>query len=373
MKKSFLVVFAMALASCVSAQSNDIAKYDPNMAIDNAIVTNGVKWIDGKYLPIEGKAFTDVDHFYDRLPKNVTTNVNRGVRAMKHFTAGMQARFSTTSKKLQIKWVPYDKKLAMNHMPATGVSGVDVYVRKPGKTWRYVKTGRISDAKGSAVTVDLWGGFNEVIINFPLYNGLKSLKIGIDEKATLAPLPPRASGVNKPVVFYGTSITHGGCASRPGLAFVNIIGRDLDVPVVNLGFSGSGKMEYEMSEHVSAIDASCYVLDCLWNMKYQDKLGLPEYEPFIRNLRAKRPGVPIIMAGHCDVFCRPVNPKENFTRKLYDKLIAEGWKDLYFLPSVGMLGDDREGTVDGVHPNDIGMVRMAEAYGKAVKEALKLK
>jgi lysophospholipase L1-like esterase len=372
-KKFIFAAFLIPVASCVSAQSSDIAKYDPNMAIQNAVVTNGVKWIDGRYLPIEGRAFADVEHFYDRLPKNVTTNVNAGVRAMKHDTAGMQARFSTTSKRLQIKWVPYDGKLAMDHMPATGVSGVDVYVRKPGKKWRYAKTGRISKATGSAVTVDLWGDSNEVIINFPLYNGLKSLKVGIDGKATITPLPPRASGIDKPVVFYGTSITHGGCASRPGLAFVSILGRNLDVPVVNLGFSGSGRMEYEMSEHVSAIDASCYVLDCLWNMRMKDKQGLPEYEPFIRNLRAKRPGVPIIMAGYCDVFCRPVNPKENFTRKLYDKLIAEGWKDLYFLPGAGMLGDDREGTVDGVHPNDIGMVRMAEAYGKSVKEALKLK
>ena len=211
MNKSVVTALTFALVSVAAFAAKDIAAYDPNMAIQNAVVTNGVKWIDGKYLPIEGRAFTDVEHFYDRLPRNVTTNVNRGVRAMKHDTAGMQARFSTDSKKLQIKWVPYDAKLAMDHMPATGVSGLDVYVRKPGKKWRYVKTGRISSAKGSAITVDLWGGFNEVIINFPLYNGLKSLKVGIDEKANLSPLPPRASGIDKPVVFYGTSITHGGC------------------------------------------------------------------------------------------------------------------------------------------------------------------
>lgn len=373
MKNCILAALGLLVGCTTVVDKNEIAKHDPNMAVEKVVVTNGVQWIDGRIIPIEGRAFSDVDHFYDRLPGNVTTNVNAGVRAMKHHTAGMQARFSTDSKKLRIKWVPYKEKLAMDHMPATGVSGIDVYVRTPGKKWRYVKTGRISNPQGGFVTVDLWGKSNEVIINFPLYNGLKSLKVGIDEKATIAPLPPRASGIDKPVVFYGTSITHGGCASRPGLGFVSILGRNLDVPVVNLGFSGSGRMEYEMSEHVSAIDASCYVLDCLWNMRMKDKQGLPEYEPFIRNLRAKRPGVPIIMAGYCDVFCRPVNPKENFTRKLYDKLIAEGWKDIYFLPSVGMLGDDREGTVDGVHPNDIGMVRMAEAYGKAVKEALKLK
>lgn len=373
MKKSVLAALAAVSACVVAADENEIAKYDLNMAVKNAVVTKGVKWIDGRYLPIEGRVFDDVAHYYDRLPENVTTNVNGGVRGMKRHTAGLQARFATDSSNIHISWVPYNSWLDMDHMPSTGVSGIDIYVRKPGGKWRYAKTGRVKSAKGARVSLTLPGGRSEVLVNFPLYNGVKSFKLGIDGSAEISALPPRASGVSRPVVFYGTSITHGGCASRPGLSFVNIIGRNLDVPVVNLGFSGSGKMEYEMSEHISRIDASCFVLDCLWNMRMKPKSGLPEYEPFIRNLRAKRPGVPIIMAGYCDVFCGPVNPKEAFARKLYEKLIAEGWTDLYFLPGEGMLGDDFEGTVDGVHPNDIGMVRMAEAYGKAVKKALRLK
>ena len=210
MKNCILAALGLLVGCTTVVDKNEIAKHDPNMAVEKVVVTNGVQWIDGRIIPIEGRAFSDVDHFYDRLPGNVTTNVNAGVRAMKHHTAGMQARFSTDSKKLRIKWVPYKEKLAMDHMPATGVSGIDVYVRTPGKKWRYVKTGRISNPQGGFVTVDLWGKSNEVIINFPLYNGLKSLKVGIDEKATIAPLPPRASGIDKPVVFYGTSITHGG-------------------------------------------------------------------------------------------------------------------------------------------------------------------
>ena len=137
-------------------------------------------------------------------------------------------------------------------------------------------------------------------------------------------------------------------------------------------------MEYELSDVIARIDASCYVLDCLWNMrsdpKAQDHRSVERnYEKFIRNLRAKRPGVPIVMAEACDVFCRGPNDKDKFTRALYEKLVAEGWKDLVYLPKVEMYTGDTEGTVDGCHPNDLGMASMAKAFGKAVREALKLK
>ena len=377
--KMQMVVFAAAAVvfagvnTVVADNGIDAVKFDPKMAMNNAVVdTNGVKWIDGKYLPIEGRVFGNVDHYYDRLPSTVTTNVNAGVRSMKHHTSGMQFRFKTSSKVLHMEWVPYGKRLEMDHMPSTGVSGIDIYRfdAKAGK-WRYVSTGRITDPKGGKKTVSLEPG-TPVIVNLPLYNGIKSFRLGIEKDATISALPPRKSGIVKPVVFYGTSITHGGCCSRPGLAFVNIIGRRLDVPVVNLGFSGSGRMEYEMSEHLAAIDASCYVLDCVWNMG-RGALVPKRYEPFIRNLRAKRPGVPIIMAGRCDVFCGETTRDEIFIADLYKKLKAEGWKNLYYLPKDTMYSDDFEGTVDGCHPNDHGMMSLADAYGKAVKQALKLK
>jgi hypothetical protein len=162
------------------------------------------------------------------------------------------------------------------------------------------------------------------------------------------------------------------------------------VPIVNLGFSGSGRMEMEMSEHLAAIDASCYVLDCLWNMGSirntkekcaadlrgikpgVDAMVRVRYEPFIRNLRRLRPDVPIVMAEQCDVYCKGPNAKDVFIKKLYEKLIAEGWKNLVYLPKTEMYTGDLEGTVDGCHPNDLGMMSMSKAFGKAVKEALKL-
>jgi len=380
MRHCVLGVVGVVLAACThAARTSSIEAFDPNMAVKQSVVTNGVRWIDGTKLPIEGRAFDDVDHYYDRLPSGVTAKVNGGVRSMKHHTAGMQFRFTTDSETLHFKWVPYNPRLAMDHMPSTGVSGIDVYqLTKDGK-WRYVKTGRISNAKGGSLTIP-WTPGTPCLVNLPLYNGVKSFALGIEPAAKLDKAPPHR-GASKPVVFYGTSITHGGCCSRPGLAFSSIVGRDLDVPVVNLGFSGSGVMEYEMSGHLARIDASCYVLDCLWNMgmtkasDVNNRRGRnvdENYEPFIRNLRAKRPDVPIVMAERCDVYCRPQNSQDKFIRALYEKLIAEGWKNLVYLPKDKMYTGDLEGTVDGTHPNDWGMMSMAKAFGEAVRKALAL-
>ena len=372
-----MVIAAFACAAAFGGQ-NEIAKWDSRMALKDAVVTNGVKWIDGTKLPIEGRAFDDTEHYYDRLPANVTTNVNGGVRSMKHNTTGLQFRFVTDSKTLRFRWMPYSGGLSMDHMPATGVSGIDVYRWDEGRgRWLYQKTGRIHDArKGGSLQLAGEKPGTAWLVNLPLYNGVKSFSLGIDPSATIKPYP-HPSGRTKPVVFYGTSITHGGCCSRPGLSFVNRVGRDLDVPVVNLGFSGSGVMEFEMSEHLAKIDASCYVLDCLWNMGLKENSKNPgrsvegNYEKFIRNLRAKRPNVPIVMAEQCDVYANGPCDKDLFIKALYKKLIAEGWKNLVYLPKDKMFSGDTEGTVDGCHPNDIGMEMMAAAFGSAVRQALK--
>lgn len=371
MSRSIACLVVLAAVVAASAAQNVVAKFDSRMAVSAVVDTNGVKWIDGECLPIEGRAFDDVEHYYDRLPANVTTNVNAGVRAMKHHTSGLMFRFSTDSAFICFKWVPYCACLEMDNMPASGVSGIDVYRfdAKRGK-WRYVKTGRITKPSGGSLKIP-WTPGDPCLVHLPLYNGIRSFALGIDKDASVSALPSRQSGVTKPVVFYGTSITHGGCASRPGLSFVNIIGRELDVPVVNLGFSGSGFMEYEMSEHIARIDASCYVLDCLANMGAgQVKRN---YERFIRNLRKKRPDVPIVMAGQGDVYGVLRCPTENgMVKALYEKLVKEGWKGLFYLPPDGMFGDSGDSTVDATHPNDRGMAELAVSYGTVVRKALGL-
>lgn len=392
-----ITLFFAASVSAATVARDEISKWDPRMAAESAVVdTNGVKWIDGRFLPIEGRMFDDVEDWYDRLPANVTTNVNGGVRGMKHHTAGMLFRFKTDSRNLHFRWTPRSSRLSMDHMPATGVSGIDVYRWDYARDrWLYAGACRMRDDSATELSLDIsWTPGTPCIVNLPLYNGIKEFRLGIDASATVSALPSRKSGINKPVVFYGTSITHGACASRPGLAFVNRVGRDLDVPVVNLGFAGNGRMEMEMVEHLARIDASCYVLDCLWNMdKPKDVPGAAfhdmyaagfdendrisvvrfRYEPFIRELRRKRPGVPIVMAEQSDVYNNGrFDEKNRFIRALYEKLVAEGWKNLVYLPNDDMYTGDFEGTAEGCHPNDLGMESMSKAFGGAVRRALNL-
>ena len=336
--KILVAAAALAVAGSAYAQQSEIAKWDPRMAADNAVVdTNDVKWIDGKFLPIEGRwTLGDTQHYYMRLPDTLTTNVNGGVRGMRDNTSGMLFRFRTDSNFLVIRHTPLYGWYRLPHMTEVGASGWDIYrLDKASGKWRFVASnhGASADKANPRTRVKriAWKAGDECIVNLPLYNGVKEFSLGIAPDAKIEAPSPWASGVTKPVVFYGTSITHGGCSTRPGLGFVNIVGRDLQVPVYGLGFSGSGAMEYELSDVIARIDASCYVLDCLWNMGLKENPKLPgrsvenNYEKFIRNLRAKRPGVPIVMAEQCDVFCRPANEKDKFIRSLYDKLVAEGW------------------------------------------------
>ncbi len=324
------IIFAacVAIATCATCAfaDDDVGTFVPDMEIPG-VVTNGVKWIDGRFLPIEGRAFDGTEHYYDRLPTNVTASVNGTVRTMKHHTAGMQFRFATDSRTLVFKWVPYNAGLEADNMAASGASGIDVYrFDAESGRWLYAKTGRISSSEGGSLSLD-WTPGTPCLVNLPLFNGIREFSLGIEPEATVTRLSPHRGGDVKPVVFYGSSSVQGLGASRPGMSFVNIVGRMLDVPVVNLGFSGGCLMELEMSDHLAAIDAGCYVLDC-----GDDTDVTAACEPFIRNLRAKRPDVPIVMAEK--------------------------------------LPDDEERSVDDDALDDCGMMALAEAHVRALKKAL---
>src|SRR5205085_2015483 len=137
-------------------------------------------------------------------------------------------------------------------------------------------------------------GQREFLLYLPLYNGVSSVEIGIAKGSTLAKGPARPPERQKPIVFYGTSITQGGCASRPGMVHTAILGRRLDRPVINLGFSGSGRMEPAMATLLAELDPAVYVLDCLPNMSAAEVAE--RMEPFVRTLRKAHPRTPIVMA-----------------------------------------------------------------------------
>ncbi len=362
---------------CGFVKKPDVKRYAKNVVLKNIdtkrakVLSHQVRWINGQDMEIEGKGFADTTRYYGRMPASLTTNVNADVHHHQHDSAGMKFRFVTDADKLHFKWKLFRGYLALDHMPATGVSAIDVYRQTKDGKWVYVKTGRIRNQKDEGALTIPWEPNTPCLVNLPLYNGVDNFELGVASNADVKAYSTYRSGITKPVVFYGTSITQGACASRPGMAYVNIIGRNLDLPIVNLGFSGGGQMELEMSEHLAKIDASCYVIDCLPNM--WTRLVLANSEKFIRNLRRLRPDVPIILVEDSHFVPSMPEEKEIYFRKIYEELMDEGFKKLYYVDKQALLPLDGDGTVDGNHPSDHGMVKFAETLEKVLIKVLDVK
>jgi len=267
------------------------------------------------------------------------------------------------------------ENLAMPHMPATGVSGLDLYARDANGKWSWVANGRPSGKTSTAALAStLPPGEREYLIYLPLYNGTSSLEIGLPKATKLKKADERKA---KPIVFYGTSITQGGCASRPGMVHAAILGRKLDAPAVNLGFSGNGTLDPEMGVLLAEIDASVYVLDCLPNLNPQQTAE--RTVPFVAALRKARPDTPIVMVedrNYANAAWHPGLKERNAGnqaayKKAYDSLVAAGVKGLHYIPGEPLIGTDGEGTVDGSHPTDLGFLRQAEAMEPVLKPLLK--
>jgi len=333
-------------------------------------------WYDIRALGLEGQGWTDVKSPFDRLPAKAEGQVRDAVWSLSRDSAGLSVRFSTDSPAVHCRWTLTKASLAMPHMAATGVSGVDLYVNS-AKGWRWVACGRPTAQTNNATLVaGLPTENRQWLLYLPLYNGVTSVQIGIVKSAKLAPLP-REKEKDKPLVFYGTSITHGACASRPGMVHTAILGRKLDRPVINLGFSGNGRMEPEVNALLAEIDAEAYVIDCLPNMSAADVAQ--RTEPLVALLRQARPTTPIVLVedrtyadAHLVTSKRQHNDASRAALKAaYDKLIAAGEKHLFYIPGESLLGDDDEGTVDSSHPNDLGFMRQAVAMEPLLAPLLK--
>jgi len=322
-----------------------------------------IAWYDASELAVEGKGWTDTAEFWQRLPARAKGVVRPEVWNLSIHTAGLCVRFVTDSPRISARWTVTSANLAMAHMPATGVSGLDLYVRHEDQ-WRWVGAGRPgSSASPEALLVDnIPAGTHEYMLYLPLYNGVKSLELGVPRTAKM--FKPASRQV-KPIVVYGTSICQGGCASRPGMAHIAVLGRRLDRPMINLGFSGNGKMEPELAELLAELDPAVYVLDCLPNMTAE--MVAERLEPFVRRLRQARPHTPVVLveqAPHQAGRFLPsrhevVETKNAELRKAYDRLTAGNVAHLTLVPGDRLLGVDDDATVDGTHPTDLGFERMA--------------
>jgi lysophospholipase L1-like esterase len=340
------------------------------------LVATNLQWIDARDLTIEGKGWTNTQQFYDRLPGKAEARVRPAVWNLGHDSAGMAVHFFTDATSIAARWTLRKEQLAMPHMPATGVSGLDLYVRHDGK-WHWLGSGRPDKfpTLEKQLVANLQPAQREYLLYLPLYNGIEELKIGLSQGAKIQGLFPGSS--MKPVVFYGTSILQGGCASRPGMAYPAILARRLDFSHVNLGFSGNAWSEPELAELLAELDPRVYVLDPLPNMtaeRVRERI-----EPFVRILRETHPMTPIVLVenvpypdGDFVASRREKYSSANMElRHAYECLRKSGVRNLFYVPAKNLFGDDSEATVDGTHPNDLGFQRMADAIEPVLRRALK--
>jgi lysophospholipase L1-like esterase len=328
---------------------------------------------------IAGFSWLEREGVYRRLPLKPNYPLPPAVDDLANCTAGGQIRFQTNSSRLSLK-VRLTGIADMNHMPATGQCGFDCYIGMPEEQMYYntTKYDHMKQEYEFAMFEKMEAGLRNITLYFPLYKGVEEVQIGLDPEADITAPPPYIS--NKRIVIYGTSITQGGCAARSGMAYTNILSRKLPVEFINLGFSGSGRGEAEVARIVSEIpNQALFVLDYEANCVSPELLQstLPE---FIRIFRSRHPEVPILVLSQIR-FARELFDRELLELRLKRKRIQmeivnafreQGDESIYFHDGENLLGADfNECTVDGVHPTDLGFIRMAEQLAPVLEKYIR--
>ncbi len=335
---------------------------------------------DEKFAVVGGQAWpTEAARFYDRFPARAEKSVRKEVWDLSRNSAGEWLGFTTNAANIIVRYTVEGTR-AFDHMPATGVSGLDLYAAETNSGWQWASgTRRFGD------TIEY--RFNNLApataeqtfrLYLPLYNTIRWLSVGVAPAASFRFLP---KPVEKPVVLYGTSILQGGCASRPGLAWTNILDRKLDYPLINLGFSGNGRLEPSVVDLINELDARLYVIDCLPNLADSSKYSRQDIRQRIFNatekLQGRHPQTPILFAEHCCGIRANMDASvtKNYQwvnevlKEAFAMMQSKGVKNIYLLTAEA-IGFDTESTVDGTHPNDIGMMKYAIAYEKIIREIL---
>lgn len=342
----------------------DFSEIDKNFKVDTTLFKEGIRF----YSVLE-KPFSVFGVFYDngkfrRLPQSVAETVNEGVAALHANTAGGRVRFLTDSPYVAIH-AEFDGVGKMPHFALSGSVGFDLYERKNGEEV-YIKTFippfETENSYDSLIGLTE-NGLHEITINFPLYSDVSGLYIGLDENAVLRETSEPYRN-EKPVVFYGSSITQGGCASRPGSAYEAILSRRFHLDYINLGFSGSARGEESIAEYIKELPMSLFVYDYDHNAPTKEHL-LKTHERMFRMIREKKPALPILILSRPAVF---LSEEEKFRleiiRTTYQNAVAKGDNNVYFIEGADLMKYcGNEGTVDFCHPTDFGFHSMAKVIG----------
>lgn len=341
-----------------------LAEIDRNLAVSTSFGRDDVVLFDPRTPPFSLYGVFYEDGAYRRLPDAVAASVSEGVHALAPCTAGGRVCFSTDSDFVAISCRRPDIA-HLPHMALTGSSGFDLYVRTNGKI-TYASTFKPDLQKPEGYDSILYFPSHqqrEVIIHFPSYCGITSLQIGIQKDASLGAW--NGYRISTPVVFYGSSITQGACASTPGNDYIGRLSRRFDFDYINLGFSGNAKGEPAIMKYIAGLSMSAFVYDYDHNAPTNEHLAATHYIGY-RTVREAHPDIPIVMASRPD-YDNPFEggiPRREIIAQSYARALAEGDKNVYFVDGAEVFRTFvSDGcTVDGCHPNDLGFYRMAEAF-----------
>ena len=355
---------------------SDISKIDKNLAIESVLNKDGISFYDVRKAPFSIYGLYDYKNqpIFRRLPEDVAKATNDGVVMLSKNTSGGRVRFSTDSPFVCIK-VTMNTIHRFSHMPASNAAGFDIFVDDPdGYESRYHKSflppWDVND-NGYESRVDFKSRkMRHFTINMPSYSGVTDMFVGIADDATLS------SGLEyrdmPPVVYYGSSITQGGCASRPGNIYQNVVCRRTNIDYINLGFSGSGRGEDAIVDYMASLDMCAFVCDYDHNAPSIEHLAATHYKMY-EKIRAAHPDIPYIMLSKCDLdneydynLARRDVVFESFRRAR-----ANGDKNVYYIdgPSIFRGKYQNMCTVDSCHPNDLGFALMADAITAELERA----
>ena len=329
--------------------------------------------------PIPHDSFAVYGVFYDtentcfaRMPYAVAEKVNEGVKGLSRHTSGGRLCFVTDSKNIQVR-VTYDGLGLMSHMPLSGSSSFSLLEDTPqGEKFVGNFMPLWQDYKGFTAERPLPGGMRKYVLYFPLYNEVRSLSIGLDVGAVVEKYNPYVQ--EKPILYYGSSITQGGCANRPDHCYQALICKQNHVDYINLGFSGSARGEDVMVDYLASIDCSIFVCDYDHNAPNAEHLQKTHFSLYQR-YRAVRPDTPIVFVSKPDWR----NDKEGdkrwkIIRETYQKAKKLGDDNVYFVSGKSFYGNKESAvfSVDGCHPTDYGFAKMAEKIYQAIRKAKKV-
>ena len=353
---------------------SNIGVLDKNLYIDPNIDVSDLAFFDVREEPFKvyGLYNYKSEPEFKRMPDDVARSISTGVTRLARHTSGGRVRFATTSKSIAIKaYMP--NTCLMAHMPFTGSAGFDMFTEEPNmRIYKHVKTfvPPVELENGYISRYDFPDGqLRYITINFPLYNSLEKLEIGLAKDAVLKEGLGYKS--DKPIVYYGSSITQGGCASRPGNAYQNIITRRLELDFINLGFSGNAKGEDAMTDYIRGLEMCAFVCDYDHNAPSPEHLRVTHRRMYER-FREVQPKTPYIIVSKIDA----VDTEDSIARReviyeTYKYARERGDRNVYFIDGAGVFrGYEDMTTVDTCHPNDLGFFLMAKAFGDEIEKAL---